>query len=132
MRLAIRFEQASAAYYRDMLSKASQREVKELLMLLEQQELAHERILKEYEIPTDTTYVMQFPPSFNLSMPVPDSDDPSYNEMLEVAIQREKKSCELYKKAAGFVTGDFSKLLEGLATFEKEHEEKLKSLQQYY
>ena len=61
-------------------------------------------------------------------MPVP-KDYPDFAEMLSVAIDRERTSAEIYRRAPERTTGAFKELLEGLASFEQEHEQKLRGLQ---
>ena len=130
--LAVEFEGESEAYYRGMMDRAAGDEARQLLDLLARQEHEHARILREFEPPAGGAARLQYAPSLTLSMPRPDSDNPGFDEMLEVAIRREQCSAEIYNKTAAMVRGRFRDLLEGLATFEREHEERLRSLQQYY
>jgi len=53
------------------------------------------------------------------------------DELLELAVNREIKAAEIYEGAAGQTRGDLKKLLEGLAVFEREHEERLKKMRLY-
>lgn len=132
IQLAILFETESAEFYHDLGQKVESDEVTDLLAMLEDQEHEHERILRDYTVETDPSSMLQFPPSLSLSLPVPDSDNPAFEEMLSIAIEREIRSREIYEKAADLVSGDFKKLLTGLAVFERQHEEKLRSLKSYY
>lgn len=128
MELAIQFEVESAEFYARMGKAASEKSVQELLTTLKAQENDHARILKEYEAPKDSNIILQFAPELSLSMPVP-KDSPDFNEMLTVAIQRERASADIYRRASERTVGAFKELLEGLAVFEQEHEQKLKQLQ---
>ena len=128
MELAIRFEVESAEFYSTMAKAVDEKSVQELLGTLEAQENDHARVLREYEAPKDTSIILQFAPELSLSMPVP-SDRPDFPEMLGVAIERERASAEIYRRASERTVGAFKELLEGLASFEQEHEQKLKGLQ---
>ena len=72
--------------------------------------------------------ILQFAPELSLSMPMP-KDDPDFTQMLTVAIEREHTSAQIYQHASERTMGAFKELLEGLAVFEQEHEQKLRSLQ---
>jgi len=128
MELAIRFEVDSADFYARMGKAVAERNVQRLLATLEAQENDHARILKEYEAPKDSSIILQFAPELSLSMPVP-KGNPDFSEMLTVAIERERISAEIYRRASERTVGAFKELLEGLAAFEQEHEQKLKELQ---
>ena len=132
LQLAVEFEIDSAAFYRDLQKTVEDENALTLLKLLEQQEIAHERMLRGYEITDDPDYILQFPPSLQLSMPLQTSDNPGFDEMLALAIEREQRAAEIYEKTAALVSGAFRDLLEGLGHFEREHEERLKSLKSYY
>ena len=75
---------------------------------------------------------IQFPPEIELSMPVVDDPDMGITELIDIAIERERRAALIYENAAAVMAGSFKGLLEGLAAFEKEHEEKLKSFKSYY
>jgi len=128
MDLAIQFEIESADFYAQMSSGVNEKSVQELLATLEAQEKDHARILEEYEAPKDSDIILQFAPELTLSMPTP-KGDPDFAEMLSVAINREHVSAEIYRRASERTLGAFKELLEGLAVFEEEHEQKLKRLQ---
>jgi rubrerythrin len=128
MDLAIRFETESAEFYASMGKIATDKSVQELIGTLETEENDHARILKEYEAPKDSNIILQFAPALSLSMPMP-GEDPGFSEMLGVAIERERASAEMYRRASQRTVGAFRELLEGLTAFEEEHERKLKGLQ---
>ena len=128
MDLAIQFEVESAEFYAKMHIGVEERSVQELLTTLEAEEKDHGRILKEFEAPKDSDSILQFAPELSLSMPMP-KGDPNFAEMLSVAIKREHASAEIYRRASERTSGAFKELLEGLAVFEEEHEQKLRSLQ---
>jgi rubrerythrin len=128
MDLAIQFEVESAEFYARMKDTATEKAVQELLATLQAEENDHIRILTEYEAAKNSDIILQFAPELSLSMPMPGAD-PDFNEMLSVAIQRERASVDIYRRASERTTGEFKELLEGLAAFEEEHERKLKGLQ---
>jgi rubrerythrin len=64
-------------------------------------------------------------------MPAIPSKDIGIFELLEIAMQREKKTAEIYENSASLISGDLHKLLGNLATFEHEHEDKLIALKSY-
>lgn len=132
LQLAISFEVQSAQFYRELQKTATADDAIELLRLLEQQEIEHEKVLRNYAIEEDLDSLLQFPPSLALSMPQLSSKAPDFDEMLSIAIEREKRSAAIYERAADMVSGDFGKLLTGLSLFERAHEEKLRSLQSFY
>ena len=138
MDLAIQFEVESAGFYRQMAATLIDREgaseaaadadVIELLAQLETQEREHERILRGFSVATDSETTLQFAPELALSMPSPPGN-PGFDEMLEVAIEREHRSAEIYRAASTRTVGDFREMIGGLAGFEDEHEDRLKRLQ---
>ncbi|MCK5157092.1 MAG: hypothetical protein KAQ69_11745, partial [Spirochaetales bacterium] len=79
-----------------------------------------------------TREILQFPPELSLSMPETEQASMSLDELLEIAIERERKSKEIYAHTAGQVTGNFRDIIMGLSVFEQEHEDKLISLREYY
>jgi rubrerythrin len=129
--LAIEFEIESAEFYRNMQKKAEDENVLEILKLLEKQEMSHEKILREYEIGPPPHAILQFGPSFSLAMPGAPSQGIDIFELLDIALERETKAAKIYGNSAAMVKGDLRKILEGLATFEREHEERVKSLKRY-
>jgi rubrerythrin len=128
MRLAIDFEADSAAFYRSMQRPDLEDDVRGLLELLERQEREHERVLRDYEVDRSDLGILQFAPELSLSMPSP-SQDPDFAELLRVAVAREEKSARIYRMTAEMTLGGFRQLLEELAGFEEEHENKLRRLQ---
>jgi rubrerythrin len=128
MDLAIRFEVESAEFYAGMGKTVSEESVQELLGILTTEEKDHARILRGFEPPKDGNIILQFAPELSLSMPAP-GDNADFGEMLRVAIERERVSAEIYRRASERTVGAFKELLEGLTTFEEEHERKLKGLQ---
>jgi rubrerythrin len=128
MELAIQFEMDSAAFYRRMRSMSSEAPVRELLQTLEEEEKDHERILRGYTPPQNEELRLQFAPELTLSMPALGRDT-DFAGMLMLAIERERRSVDMYADAAGRTMGEFRELLENLASFEREHERKLQRLQ---
>lgn len=132
LQLVIGFERSAALFYRELRAKAERKEVKSLLELLEAEELKHAKVLLEFEKSEEAEGFIQFPPEMSLSMPAADDPDMGISELLDIAIEREKRAALIYGHAASTVAGSFKELLEGLAAFEKEHEEKLMSFKSYY
>jgi rubrerythrin len=128
MDLAIRFEDESAAFYAQMRNCTEEKSVRDLLKTLQEQEEEHARLLRESEMPKDRDIILQFAPELSLSMPMP-GDNPGFDQMLSVAIERERVSVRIYRRASERTLGEFKEMLEGLALFEEEHERKLKALQ---
>lgn len=129
--IAIDFEVDSAQFYREIQKRIADEKTLELLKLLEDQELEHERILRKFEIGPGPHAILQFAPSFSFAMPTLPKNDLSIFELLDIAIKREKKTAEIYENSANLVSGDLKKLLNGLATFEYDHEFKLNDLKAY-
>ena len=132
LQLVIGFERSAALFYRELRAKAERKEVRSLLELLEAEELKHAKVLMEFERSDDAEGFIQFPPEMSLSMPSADDPDMGITELLDIAIERERRAALIYGHAASMVVGSFKQLLEGLAAFEKEHEEKLISFKSYY
>lgn len=125
---AIRFEKDSADFYAEMYKLAQREEVRELLDRLKLQELSHEKALRHISVSVHGD-IIQFPPDFDLSMITLESDDPTFDEMVAVAITRERKSVEIYSNAGALATGDLKKLMRDLAKFESVHVRELSELQ---
>jgi rubrerythrin len=126
---SIVFEKDSAAFYRNMKQKTSAAAALDLLAILERQEEQHAATLqgllgKEY---LDNSFV-QFPPELDLAMPEAPAGDPGYEALLDLAIQREIRSAEIYSASAVSAPPPIRTLLEGLAEFERIHERSLKEL----
>ena len=64
----------------------------------------------------------------SLSMPPMPEGKVDLAALIELAIVRERTAKEIYEKTAKQVKGKFREIVEALVVFEKEHEEKLKSL----
>ena len=126
--LAIRFEVESAEYYHRMQQDAADRKVLELLQDLEHQEMEHQRVLKEFRADRRSKQLMQFAPELSLSMPASPAN-PGFGELLAVAIERERQSARIYRAASDLSSGEFRKILDELAEFEHQHEERLVALQ---
>ncbi|MCK5736550.1 MAG: hypothetical protein KAH21_08730 [Spirochaetaceae bacterium] len=131
LKLAVEFEEDSAAFYRSMLTKNLTEPVKALADLLEKQEEAHAKLLREYEIEESKAF-LQFPPDFKLSMPDQYEEGLTVAELIILAIDREVYAQDLYNNAAASVSGNFKEFIRGLALFETEHAERLRSLRDYY
>jgi hypothetical protein len=106
----------------------SDTEVLGLLRDLEQQELDHERALKEYSSDRQGKDVLQFAPDLSLSMPAAPMN-PKFAELLKVAIERERQSVRIYQATADLTGGQLRVILEELAGFERQHEDRLVALQ---
>jgi rubrerythrin len=126
---SIVFENDSARFYRDLRTKTDIPAALELLTILEKQELEHaatlERLLDKEE--TADVYI-QFPPELDLSLPEPPPGNPGFSELLDVAIDRERLSAEIYMSASANAPAPIKILLEGLSEFERIHERGLKEL----
>jgi rubrerythrin len=131
MQIAINFEEDSIQFYLRMQEQTEDVKVMDALKLLENQEIEHKRILQEYELGPGPYAVLQYGPSFSLSMPVVEEKNITLNELLEVAIEREVKSSQIYERSSQLVRGKISELLSQLAGFETEHVEKLTALRTY-
>lgn len=130
--LAIRFERDSVRFYRDLGGRVGAEDARDLLRMLEGEEARHAAALEELESTAGFEGLIQFPPAIELSMPGPPGPDAGVDELIGLAIERERRSALIYEHAAGSVTGPFRELLEGLAAFEREHESRLQSLRKYY
>jgi len=123
----IEFEIESAAFYHRMVEDAPDAAVTDLLTLLERQEATHAMTLREFT-PPDENAMIQFAPDLSALMPPAPDASPALAELIEIGIERERLAKEAYLSAARSVSGGFRELLEGLARFEEEHEDRLKSL----
>lgn len=124
--LAIEFETEAARLYAHMQERAEGSE-RQLLQLLERQELAHRRLLEEYDA-GDIKGIIQFPPELTAAMPSAPEDTLGLTALIEFAVARERHAYHAYHAASGSVSGPFRDFVEGLARFELEHEERLKGL----
>ena len=131
LKLAVEFEEDSALFYRKMLTSNLAEPVKALAELLEKQEEAHAKILREYEIGENRAF-LQFPPDFKLSMTDSYKEGMTVSELIVLAIAREDHAQSMYSNAAASVSGSFKDFIGGLALFEAEHAVKLRSLRDYY
>jgi len=129
--LAIEFEQESADYYQKLQNNIENQRVLDMLKELENQEIEHRDILKNFELEDKPYPMLQFGPSFSITLPEVQSDSPTLRELLDVAIDREIVSRQIYNTTAGQVFGNLAQVLQDLAAFEGEHETKLKDLRSY-
>jgi rubrerythrin len=131
MEMAVRFEHDSMRYYQDLRGFVSDRKARELLKTLEQQEMEHRDLLKNYDLGDRPYPMLQYGPAFDLTMPTIESENPDLTELLDTAIDREIVSKQVYETTAGQVFGKLAELLRDLAGFEEEHERKLKDMRSY-
>lgn len=129
--LAVEFEQDSADYYRMLQKHVENSRVLNMLKTLEDQEIEHRDTLKNFELEDKPYPLLQFGPSFNIALPEIESESPSMKELLDVAIEREIVSRQIYSNTAGQVFGNFAQVLQDLAAFEGEHEARLKDLRAF-
>ncbi|MCF7915664.1 MAG: ferritin family protein [Spirochaetaceae bacterium] len=129
--LAITFEQDSADYYRTLQKHVENSRVLEMLKTLELQEIEHRDTLKDFALEDKPYPLLQFGPSFNIALPEIESESPSLQELLDVAIEREIVSRQIYSNTADQVFGNLAQVLQDLAAFEGEHEAKLKDLRAF-
>jgi rubrerythrin len=128
LQAAIVFEEESADFYHRMQAGLPAGAVRELLKLLELQETAHAVTLRGFR-PADGDAIIQFALNLASLMEPAPAGEISLSALIELGIERERRAKEAYFAAARSVTGSFREMLEGLARFEEEHEERLKSLQ---
>jgi rubrerythrin len=131
MEMAVRFEHDSMRYYQDLRGFVSDRKARELLKTLEQQEMEHRDLLKNYDLGDRPYPMLQYGPAFDLTMPTIESENPDLTELLDTAIDREIVSKQVYETTAGQVFGKLAELLRDLAGFEEEHERKLQDMRSY-
>ena len=129
LELAIRFEVESAEFYRLMQKSITDREVLGLLQDLELQEQEHERALRQYKQLRKSEAVLQFAPELSLSMPAA-PENPGFAELLEVALERERRSVSIYRATADLSGGELRRIMEELAAFEQQHLERLLRIRQ--
>ncbi|MCP4396918.1 MAG: ferritin family protein [bacterium] len=126
---AAQFEAESAAFYKDLKERIHDAQARELLDRLAKDELAHQKTLEAYE-GREHSGILQFPPNLSSLMPPIPSEQPAFDECVRLALDREKKSIEIYENAAKMVTGDFRDILQGLADFERQHVAAIMKLKQ--
>ncbi len=131
MEMAIQFEHDSMQYYHDLRNFVSDSRALGLLDTLEHQEREHRDLLKNYDLGDKPYPLIQYGPAFDLTMPKLEEEDPDLDALLNVAIEREIVSKQVYETTAGQVFGNLAELLRDLAGFEEEHERKLKDLRGY-
>jgi len=129
---AILFEARSAALYKRMAKGAPEGSCEQLLTMLAREEHRHMQVLQEEKERPHADEYFQFAPELSLSMPEPPDEGADLSELLDFAIERERQSARIYEQAAAVAKREFRQLLEGLATFEHEHEERLLSLRDNY
>ncbi|MBD3308195.1 hypothetical protein GF339_17245 [candidate division KSB3 bacterium] len=132
IKAAVRFEVESAEFYRALKDRTNDAQIEELLGILADEEVSHQHTLEEFEVPKESSGIIQFSPPFTAAMPEVPSELPDTESCIELGLQRERKSVELYEHAAGRVIGDFQQILEGLADFERQHIEKLLKIQKRF
>lgn len=124
--MAIELEAESAQLYADMQQEVDG-STAQLLQLLERQEIEHKNMLERFDA-TDVRGVIQFPPELSAAMPDTPEGNVDLVSLIEFAIEREQRAYQAYHAAARSVSGPFRDLVEGLARFELEHEDRLKGL----
>lgn len=131
MKIAIQIEVDSVNLYHRMQGMTENNEVIGLLQLLEKEEQEHERKLREFDLSEYENDIIQFPPDFSNVLPTEIAEDLSFENLVELAIEREQIAVRVYENCAEMLSDKLKELLSGLARFEKRHEEKLKSLLLY-
>ena len=124
---AIAFERESAEFYAGMVRLGGREEVRGLLGQLRDEELSHADLLSRITV-TEAESRIQFPPVFSLTPFGPLASDPTFDDMLDLAIDREVQSVQLYQNAASLASGAIARLMEDLAKFEALHERMLKEM----
>lgn len=134
LELAIGFEAASAEFYRAVraLVPEGDETTRELLNLLIREETEHRKRLQQFKAGDAHTQMLQFSPELSLSMPALPDEPPGLDACIAIGLVREQKSVEVYTNAASMTSGAFRELLQGLAAFERQHVEKLRSLQRFF
>ncbi|MCP4176528.1 MAG: ferritin family protein [bacterium] len=130
---AILSEANATEFYYKMQSIVTKNEVIGLLEILQKEEREHLKTLQEYKKKqvNENSYIQFTIGSFTF---LPDYDqcrELTIKEMIEIAIEAEKKTAEYYRKLSGFLTGEGKKIFDGLAVFEETHTNKLKHLLLY-
>lgn len=129
--IAIDFEEASAAFYRNLMTHALDEKSIEVLGTLEKQEIEHADSLRGFGFDKLAGERLQFAPELTLSMPnAPDSE--SLADLFEIAVNREKKSVRIYEFTSDLVAGKFKDLLLSLAEFERAHLRYLQLIKRKY
>jgi rubrerythrin len=117
---AVQFETESAEFYQDLKERVHDAQAQELLDRLAKEEMSHQKTLQAFA-GRGSSGILQFPPNMSSLMPPIPSEPPEFDACVRLALDREKKSIEIYENAAGMVTGDFRDILQGLANFERQH-----------
>ena len=126
---SIDFEIDSAGFYRDMKSSTREPRALELLEMLEGQEMAHAETLRSLPAKADLDAVfVQFPPDLTLAMPVAPPPGSGFSALLDIAIEREVRSAEIYRQSGLTAPAPIRTLLKSLAEFELIHERSLREL----
>jgi rubrerythrin len=125
---AMEFEESSALFYSEMKAGVTDTNVRDLLDSLERQERKHKQILADLlEKETEESYV-QFPPELSLLMPAMGKTNPTFEELLDYAIEREIQSALIYETTGITAPARIKSVLSGLAGFERSHEAQLREL----
>ncbi|MBN2354302.1 MAG: hypothetical protein JXD23_17160 [Spirochaetales bacterium] len=126
---SIEFENDSANFYRAMKTRTADKNTLDLLSLLEEQELGHAAALGKISSHENlATAFIQFPPEIALAMPPAPTGELDFAGWLDLAIEREIRSAEIYESASRGAPAPVKTLLESLAEFERVHERGLKEL----
>lgn len=128
---AIKFEEESAEFYRDLQKQEVGETALELLEALEEQETEHAASLRSFGFDRTNETRLQFPPALSLSMPAA-PNLPTVNQLFDLAMEREEKSAKIYDYAADMTTGKFKELLDSLAEFERGHLRSLRLLKRSF
>lgn len=126
---SIEFELDSAGFYRDMRSSTREPRALELLEMLETQETGHAETLRSIPAKADLDAVfVQFPPDLVLAMPAAPPPGTGFSALLDLAIEREVRSAEIYRASGLTAPAPIRTLLQSLAEFELVHERSLREL----
>ena len=122
--LSIQYENDTAQYYRGILPMLSDGRRRALIESLIKQEEGHTSKLINFKTNIDTMGFVQFPPEIKFTGPQTEKnfEDMSYTELVNHAIELEKRTYGFYKSAASnSPKGPVKELFDALSNFEYSH-----------
>ncbi len=129
LEIAIEHEISSQAFYREALSKTSDRQVQHFLNELVKEEEEHERLLKSVKemeiydgtVPVDPDLVSNAAESHTVQIrEIP--ENPQMEDILKIALQRETRAYNIFTQMAKVTSNeDLKELFHNLAAEERGH-----------
>jgi rubrerythrin len=122
--ISIDYENYTAQFYRDILGQVRGERPVSLVRNLLSQEMKHVEQLSDFKAKIDIAGFIQYPSTIRFELPGAKKSysEMSYDDLLKIALDLEKKSYEFYKNAeAASPRGPVKDLFDALGNFEFSH-----------